>query len=291
MPPTSAASSAVMRVTLSPDCPRAGRATDDVDQLTTERTLLVGRRDQLRCFPAQLRVVSGRIGDDVQAVRSASNFTAWTCPASSGAVAARMSSKCARTLPLAAGATMPRSVIIMAIAAPRPSGSRPSSRTAVPVRRFGVFVWVPPFFFAASRAVTRGLAREVHPAQLGAHVINGTNVCTRHRSLAAAMSETLPRVRGRPQPSDRPRAQWVRGDERAQWVAGGRSWDAVAISPISRGLDALVSPCGWARVVGLPGARRPPARPVVRPGAAGHRSRGRRWTAAACASSATASSS
>ncbi|MFJ2847671.1 hypothetical protein ACIPD2_39580 [Streptomyces griseofuscus] len=56
-------------------------------------------------------------------------------------------------------------------------------------------------------------------------------------------------MRGRPQPSDRPGAQWVRGDERAQWVAGGRSWDAVAISPISRGLDALVSPCGWTRVM------------------------------------------
>lgn len=43
------------------------------------------------------------------------------------------------------------------------------------------------------------------------------------------------------QPSDRLRAQWVRGDDRTQWVACGRTWDAVAISPMSRGLDALVA--------------------------------------------------
>jgi hypothetical protein len=42
-------------------------------------------------------------------------------------------------------------------------------------------------------------------------------------------------------PSDRLRAHWVRGDDRTQWVACGRTWDAVAISPISRGLDALVA--------------------------------------------------
>jgi hypothetical protein len=43
------------------------------------------------------------------------------------------------------------------------------------------------------------------------------------------------------QPTDRLRVQWVRGDERTHWVECGRSWDAVAISPISRGLDALVA--------------------------------------------------
>ncbi|MEU5483482.1 hypothetical protein [Streptomyces mirabilis] len=43
------------------------------------------------------------------------------------------------------------------------------------------------------------------------------------------------------QPSERLRAQWVRGDDRTQWVACGRTWDAVAISPISHGLDALVA--------------------------------------------------
>ncbi|MFD9042512.1 hypothetical protein [Streptomyces bottropensis] len=53
-----------------------------------------------------------------------------------------------------AGATMPRSVIIMLIAAPPPSGSRPSRRTTVPVCRFG-FSWrEAPFFFAASGAAT-----------------------------------------------------------------------------------------------------------------------------------------
>ncbi|MFJ3277835.1 hypothetical protein [Streptomyces halstedii] len=46
---------------------------------------------------------------------------------------------------------MPRSVIIWLIAPPSPSGSRPSRRTAVVVRRFG-FLVVAPFFLAASRA-------------------------------------------------------------------------------------------------------------------------------------------
>ncbi|GHC96779.1 hypothetical protein GCM10010313_03580 [Streptomyces violarus] len=41
-------------------------------------------------------------------------------------VHAGMSSNWARTLPPAAGATMPRAVIIMPIAAQSPSGSRPS---------------------------------------------------------------------------------------------------------------------------------------------------------------------
>ncbi|MFE4056683.1 hypothetical protein ACFXP3_10365 [Streptomyces sp. NPDC059096] len=43
------------------------------------------------------------------------------------------------------------------------------------------------------------------------------------------------------QPSERLRAQWVRGDDRTHWVACGRTWDAVAISPIPLGLDALVA--------------------------------------------------
>ncbi|MET9016908.1 hypothetical protein ABZX74_39530 [Streptomyces olivaceoviridis] len=43
------------------------------------------------------------------------------------------------------------------------------------------------------------------------------------------------------QPSDRLRAQWVRGDGRTHWVACGLTWDAVAISPITHGLDALVA--------------------------------------------------
>jgi hypothetical protein len=42
-----------------------------------------------------------------------SHFAAWTCPASSGAAAARMLFRWARTLPPAAGAVKPRSVIIM----------------------------------------------------------------------------------------------------------------------------------------------------------------------------------
>jgi hypothetical protein len=43
------------------------------------------------------------------------------------------------------------------------------------------------------------------------------------------------------QPTDRLRALWVRGSDRTRWVSCGQSWDAVAISPISRGLDALVA--------------------------------------------------
>ncbi|MCT9141733.1 bifunctional DNA primase/polymerase [Streptomyces violarus] len=43
------------------------------------------------------------------------------------------------------------------------------------------------------------------------------------------------------QPSGRLRAQWVRGDDRTHWVLCGRSWDAVAIDPIARGLDALAA--------------------------------------------------
>ncbi|MFJ3164327.1 hypothetical protein [Streptomyces kanasensis] len=43
------------------------------------------------------------------------------------------------------------------------------------------------------------------------------------------------------QPSYRLRAQWARGDDRTHWVACGRTWDAVAICSMSRGLDALVA--------------------------------------------------
>ncbi|MFJ2407319.1 hypothetical protein ACIOUE_39185 [Streptomyces xanthochromogenes] len=65
--------------------------------------------------------------------------TAWTCPASSGAAAAAATtaSNSAGTLPPTAGVTMLRSAIIVVIAAPSPSGSRPSRRTVVPVRCFG----------------------------------------------------------------------------------------------------------------------------------------------------------
>ncbi|WPO69486.1 MULTISPECIES: hypothetical protein [unclassified Streptomyces] len=62
-----------------------------------------------------------------------------------------MPSNCAGTLPPVAGATIPRSVIIMPIAAPSLSGAQPSRRTTVPVRRFGFFVWVARFLSTASR--------------------------------------------------------------------------------------------------------------------------------------------
>ncbi|WP_424860215.1 hypothetical protein [Streptomyces sp. MMS24-I29] len=76
-----------------------------------------------------------------------------------------MASNRARTLPLAAGTTMPRSVIIRLIAVPSPSGSRLSRCTTVPVRRFG-FAVVAPIFFAAAGAAAQPAA--AHLLDLGA---------------------------------------------------------------------------------------------------------------------------
>ncbi|MGI5484935.1 hypothetical protein [Streptomyces lavendofoliae] len=65
----------------------------------------------------------------------ASHFTTWACPASDAATA-RMASNRARTLPLAAGATMPRSVIIIVIAvlSPTARGVTPYETGAAPPR-------------------------------------------------------------------------------------------------------------------------------------------------------------
>ncbi|MGP3978985.1 hypothetical protein ACTWQF_34220 [Streptomyces sp. 8N114] len=41
------------------------------------------------------------------------------------------------------------------------------------------------------------------------------------------------------QPTERHRALWARGSDSTRWAECGRTWDAVAITPISRGLDAL----------------------------------------------------
>jgi len=41
--------------------------------------------------------------------------------------------------------------------------------------------------------------------------------------------------------SDQLRAQWERGNDRTRWAACGHAWDAVAIAPISRGLDVLAA--------------------------------------------------
>ncbi|CAM5512480.1 hypothetical protein SCANM63S_04978 [Streptomyces canarius] len=68
---------------------------------------LVGCRDQFRRAPAQLCAVRGRIGGGVQAA------------------GVRVEPHGLDALPPAAGAIMPRSVVIMPIAAPSPSGSRP----------------------------------------------------------------------------------------------------------------------------------------------------------------------
>lgn len=41
------------------------------------------------------------------------------------------------------------------------------------------------------------------------------------------------------QPSSQKRARWAHGLNRTRWVSCGRVWDAVAITPLERGLDAL----------------------------------------------------
>ncbi|MGA6159118.1 hypothetical protein ACPEIC_37905 [Stenotrophomonas sp. NPDC087984] len=43
------------------------------------------------------------------------------------------------------------------------------------------------------------------------------------------------------QPTSRRRALWIHGDDRTRWAACGRVWDAVAITPIQLGLDALAA--------------------------------------------------
>ncbi|MET9429650.1 hypothetical protein [Streptomyces sp. NPDC003036] len=101
---------------------------------------------------------------------SASHFTSWTCPASSGATAARTASNRARTLPLAAGATLPRSVVIIVSAAP----SR-KARGHHAVRPFPCAASASPCGRRSSSSPPpggeQGLAREVDAAQLGRHAI------------------------------------------------------------------------------------------------------------------------
>lgn len=43
------------------------------------------------------------------------------------------------------------------------------------------------------------------------------------------------------QPSPGKQARWVRGLNRTRWIPCGKEWDAVAITPMERGLDVLVS--------------------------------------------------
>ncbi|MFD4483335.1 hypothetical protein ACFWPU_45550 [Streptomyces sp. NPDC058471] len=43
------------------------------------------------------------------------------------------------------------------------------------------------------------------------------------------------------QPTDRLRVLWLRGSDRTQWLTCGQTWDAVAITPISHGLDVLAA--------------------------------------------------
>ncbi|AEM88538.1 hypothetical protein [Streptomyces violaceusniger] len=42
-------------------------------------------------------------------------------------------------------------------------------------------------------------------------------------------------------PTSRRRALWAHGDDRTLWAACGCAWDAVAITPIQLGLDALTA--------------------------------------------------
>lgn len=59
--------------------------------------------------------------------------------------------------------------------------------------------------------------------------------------MAQSGTQSIPTWHRLAQPTDRLRALWVRGDDRTRWMTCGQSWDAVAISPISLGLDALVA--------------------------------------------------
>ncbi|MFD5898602.1 hypothetical protein [Streptomyces sp. NPDC060366] len=45
------------------------------------------------------------------------------------------------------------------------------------------------------------------------------------------------------EPSDQRRALWTNGADRTRWATCGQAWDAVAITPISRGLDVLTAMC------------------------------------------------
>ena len=43
------------------------------------------------------------------------------------------------------------------------------------------------------------------------------------------------------QPGTGKRARWVRGLNRTRWIPCGKEWDAVAITPMERGLEVLAS--------------------------------------------------
>ncbi|MFC9608828.1 hypothetical protein ACFTTN_36085 [Streptomyces niveus] len=45
------------------------------------------------------------------------------------------------------------------------------------------------------------------------------------------------------EPSDQRRALWTHGADRTRWAACGQAWDAVAITPKTRGLDVLTAMC------------------------------------------------
>lgn len=57
----------------------------------------------------------------------------------------------------------------------------------------------------------------------------------RRPKLPAPTWHTLAQV------TDQQRASWNRGCDSTRWVECGRAWDAVAIAPLSLGLDALVA--------------------------------------------------
>ncbi|MGW6202034.1 hypothetical protein ACWF9B_00035 [Streptomyces sp. NPDC055089] len=59
--------------------------------------------------------------------------------------------------------------------------------------------------------------------------------------MAQSGTQPIPTWHRLAQPTDRLRALWVRGDDRTRWMTCGQTWNAVAVSPISQGLDALVA--------------------------------------------------
>ncbi|MFD4178145.1 hypothetical protein [Streptomyces anulatus] len=59
--------------------------------------------------------------------------------------------------------------------------------------------------------------------------------------MAHGTQHTTPVWHRLAQPCDHLRALWGQGVDRTRWVACGRTWDAVAISPMALGLQALVA--------------------------------------------------
>lgn len=129
-----------------------------------------GRRDQRLRAPAQRRAVGRRIGDDVQAAAVGVERHRRHVPGELRRGRGEDGLPPGENAAAGGRATRPRSVIIRPIAAPSPSGARPSHRTACRARRLGLFFGAAPFF-ACSRAATSAWRARSTPAHFGGHAI------------------------------------------------------------------------------------------------------------------------